>query len=76
MSAISNRQMYRVMDQMLNGVEVTEEGPGVEEFKQAFAKDLEKAKANGWIIDIPFDLALGDNCSDPPPPKEDPDSLR
>lgn len=68
--------MYRIMDQMLNGVEVTEEGPGVEEFKIGFAKDIAIAKANGWIIDIPFDLALGDDYSDPPPPKENPDSLR
>ena len=63
LAKVTQKQMYKIMDQMLNGVEVTVTGPGVEEFKQQFARDMAYADANGLTIDIPFDLATasGDN---------------
>ena len=68
---ISTEQMYKVMDQMLNRVEVTEEGPGVEEFKRDFAKDMETAKRNGWVIEIPFEMSIKEPMPTPLPDDEE-----
>ncbi len=63
-ATVTSKQMYTIMDQMLNGVEVTVTGPGVEEFKQQFDRDMAHAKAHGYTIEIPFDLATASGANE------------
>lgn len=35
-------------------------GEEVDAFRRQLAKDVAKAKANGWVIEIPFEIGVGE----------------
>jgi len=49
-------QMLKIIDEVMIGEKRTVFGKEADEFREDFKKDVEFAKENGYIIEIPFEF--------------------
>lgn len=57
---LTTDEMMKIMQEEVNEKEPTIRSPEANDFREDLAKDIAKAKKNGWVIEIPGEWEAGE----------------
>ena len=57
---LTSEQVVRIASDVLNGRPPSIKSKEADAFRKEFAKDVAKARRNGWVIELPSEIAVDD----------------